>query len=220
MICFYDNGIKNNSINDLNKTNSKKIPFRQKKKQKSFSLRSKSSVELSGDYGIIEESSTGIDTEIGQLVQPNNSPNEPKRTKRREIKINMSFDSHKSQSFEESFVESFPAEEIQSESIDLGDDLGMPRIATSSSISKVKGVQSDSLMTLTSESFSINGSFGDNPFIEKMNSFHEKLTENLIKQKDLKTKGILLTPKSLITVVITINYSLSYYIVNGNRRRR
>ena len=210
------------AINDLNKTNSKKIPFRQKKKQKSFSLRSKSSVELSGDYGIIEDSSTGIGTEIGHLVQPNNSPNEPKRTKRREIKINMSFDSHKSQSFEESFVESFPAEEIQSESIDLGDDLGMPRIATSSSISKVKGVQSDSLMTLTSESFSINGSFGDNPFIEKMNSFHEKLTENLIKQKDLKTKGILLTPNSFITVVITVNCSLSYmyYIVNGNRRRR
>lgn len=90
------------AINDLNKTNSKKIPFRQKKKQKSFSLRSKSSVELSGDYGIIEESSAGIDlnTEIPHLVQPNNSPNEPKRTKRREIKINMSFDSHKSQSFE------------------------------------------------------------------------------------------------------------------------
>ena len=61
-------------------------------------------------------------------------------------------------------------------------------------------------MTLTSESFSISGSFGDNPLVEKMNSFHEQLTENLIKEKDLiKTKGMLF-PNSCILFSVTLNW--------------
>ena len=45
-------------------------------------------------------------------------------------------------------------------------------------------VQSESMITVTSETFSISGAYPDNPIIHKMNSFHDQLADQLIIEKE------------------------------------
>ena len=45
-------------------------------------------------------------------------------------------------------------------------------------------VQSESMITVTSETFSISGAYPENPIIHKMNSFHDKLADQLITEKE------------------------------------
>ena len=40
------------------------------------------------------------------------------------------------------------------------------------------------MVTVTSETFSISGAYPEHPIIEKMNSFHDRLTDQLLQEKE------------------------------------